>query len=93
MEPPRGIFGVPHGLLSSPDEWAALGVGVLALGAATFYDGDLDLSPVPGAAIVGIVVALVASFIAPPVVTNEWHVPVVLVLGVIVGAVLVHRRS
>lgn len=93
MEPPRGIFGIPHGLLSSPDEWAALAIGLLALAAATFYDGDLDLSPVPGAAIVGIVVALVASFVAPPVVTNEWHVPVIVVLVVIIGVIFVHRSS
>ncbi|WP_256687302.1 hypothetical protein [Halococcus qingdaonensis] len=93
MEPPRGIFGIPHGLLSSPDEWAALGIGLLALAAATLYDGDLDLEPVSGAAIVGIVVALLVSFIAPSVVTNEWHVPVIVVLAVIAGVIIVHQRG
>lgn len=92
MAPPRGIFGVPHGLLSSPDEWAALAIGLIALTAAVFYDGDLDLEPVSGAAIVGIVVALAVSFVAPPVVTNEWHIPVIVVLAVIIGSVIVHRR-
>lgn len=92
MAPPRGIFGVPHGLLSSPDEWTALAIGLLALAAAVFYDGDLDLEPVPGAAIVGVVVALAVSFVAPPVVTNEWHIPVIVVLAVIIGAIIIHRR-
>lgn len=92
MGPPRGIFGIPHGLLSSPDEWAALAIGLLAVGVAVFYDGDLDLEPVSGAAIVGIVVALAVSFVAPPVITNEWHIPVIVVLAVIAGTIVVHHR-
>lgn len=90
--PPRGIFGIPHGMLSSVDEKIAFGIGLIALLAAVFYDGDLDLAPVSGAAIVGIIVALIGSFIAPPVVTNEWHVSVIVVLLVIGGAIVVHRR-
>lgn len=93
MGPPRGIFGIPHGLLSSPDEWAALAIGLLALAAAVFYDGDLDLEPVSGAAIVGIVIALVASFLSPPAIANEWHIPIIVILVVIAGAILAHRRA
>lgn len=79
-------------MLSSVDEKIAFGIGLIALLAAVFYDGDLDLAPVSGAAIVGIIVALIGSFIAPPVVTNEWHVSVIVVLLVIGGAIVVHRR-
>ena len=93
MGPPRGIFGIPHGLLSSPDEWAALAIGLLALATAVFYDGDLDLEPVSGAAIVGIVIALIASFLSPAAIANEWHIPVIVVLVVIAGAILAHRRA
>jgi hypothetical protein len=88
----KGIFGIPHGILSSTDEKIAFGIGLIALVAAVFYDGDLDLAPVSGAAIVGILVALIGSFIAPPVVTNEWHIPVIVIILVIGGAIIAHRR-
>lgn len=90
--PPRGIFGVPHGILSSPDEWIALCIGLAALAVALFYDGDLDLRPLRQAAAVGVAVALLGSVAAPAVVTEEWHVPVVVVLLVVGGAYLTHRR-
>lgn len=93
MLPPRGIFGVPHGILSSPDEWIAAAIGVVALVFAVLYDGDLDLRPLSGAAAAGIVFALLGSFLAPPVVAEEWHVPVVVVLLVLGGVALVRRRA
>ena len=80
-------------MLSSTDEKIAFAIGIIALMAAVFYDGDLDLAPISGAAIVGVIVALIGSFIAPPVVTNEWHVSVIVVLLVIGGAIVVHRRK
>jgi hypothetical protein len=92
MPTPRGIFGIPHGILSSTDEKIAFVIGLIALIAAVFYDGDLDLAPVSGAAIVGIIVALIGSFIAPPAVTNEWHIPVIVVLIIIGGVIIMHRR-
>ena len=87
-----GIFGVPHGILSSHDEWIALAIGLIALIVSVVYDGELDLTPVRGAAIIGVITALVGSYAAPPRVTNEWHVSVFVVLVIIVGVVLVHRR-
>lgn len=90
--PPRGIFGIPHGMLSSTDEKIAFAIGIIAVVAAVFYDGDLDLAPISGAAAVGILVALIGSFIAPPVVTNEWHVSIIVVLLIIIGAIITHRR-
>lgn len=91
--PPRGIFGIPHGILSSPDEWVAFLIGLVALLFAAFYDGDLDLRPVTGAAAVGVLVALLGSFAAPNAVADEWHVPVIVVLLVIAGALVARRRA
>lgn len=93
MLPPRGIFGIPHGILSSTDEWIAAAIGVVALLFALLYDGDLDLRPVSGAAAVGILVALLGSFVAPPIVAEEWHVSVIVVLLVLGGVVLARRRQ
>ncbi|MFC7154174.1 hypothetical protein ACFQPA_01725 [Halomarina halobia] len=93
MLAPRGIFGIPHGILSSPDERIAFAIGLVALVAAVLHDGDRDLRPVSGAAVVGILVALGGSFVAPPLVTDEWHVPVFVVLLVIAGAVVARRRG
>lgn len=91
--PPRGIFGIAHGILSSIDEKVALVIGIVALLAAVFYDGDLDMKPVSGAAIVGILVALVGSFLAPRAVSNEWHIPVIVVVLVVAGVVIGRRRD
>ena len=85
--PLDGIFGVPHGILSSPDEWLAFAIGLVAVAAAVLYDGDLDLRPVGLAAVVGVLVSLGLSAVASSAVTNEWHVPVVIVLLVVVGAI------
>ena len=93
MLPPRGIFGIPHGILSSPDERIAAAIGVIALLFALLYDGDLDLRPISGAAVVGILVALLGSFLAPEVVAEEWHVPVIVVLLVLGGVALARRRA
>lgn len=91
--PPRGIFGIPHGILSSADEQIALLIGVVALVVAVFYDGDRDLHPVSGAAAVGILVALFGSFVAPSAIANEWHIPVLVILLVSAGAVIAYRRG
>ncbi|WP_435154642.1 hypothetical protein [Haladaptatus sp. DFWS20] len=91
--PPEGIFGIPHGILSSSDERIAFGIGLVALAVAVFYDGELDLAPLSGAAVVGITVALFGSFIAPPAIANEWHIPALVALLVIGGVVAVHRRT
>ena len=90
---PRGVFGIPHGILSSTDEQVAFAIGLVALLAAVFYDGELDLKPVSGAAAVGVLVALVGSFVAPPVVTNEWHIPVLVVVLVVGSAAFARRRG
>ncbi|WP_435180175.1 hypothetical protein [Halorussus sp. AFM4] len=87
----EGVFGVPHGVLSSRDEWLALGIGLVAVAFAVLYDGDLDLRPVRTAAVVGVVVSLGLSALAPPLVTDEWHIPVVVVL-LAAGAALALRR-
>jgi hypothetical protein len=92
MPAPRGIFGLPHGILSSVDEKIAFGIALVALAFALLYDGELDVRPVSGAAIVGLLVAIVASIAAPPAVTNEWHIPVLVVLVVLGGAVVATRR-
>lgn len=89
--PPRGIFGVPHGILSSADEQIAFAIGVVALAAAVFYDGELDMQPVSGAAAVGVLVALVGSFAAPAAISNEWHIPVLVVL-LVAGSLLYARQ-
>ncbi|MFC4448993.1 hypothetical protein [Halorussus aquaticus] len=86
----EGVFGVPHGILSSRDEWIALAIGLVAV--ALLYDGDLDLRPRGTAAIVGVAVSLVLSGVGPPVVTDEWHVPVVVVVLVFGGAAVLFRR-
>ncbi|UPV98851.1 hypothetical protein M0R88_09935 [Halorussus gelatinilyticus] len=87
----EGIFGVPHDVLSSRDEWLALGIGLIAVAFAVLYDGDFDLRPLRTAAVVGIVVSLGLSALAPPIVTDEWHIPrVVLVLAL--GAAYAYRR-
>ena len=91
--PPRGVFGIPHGILSSTDERIAFAIGIAAFAVAVLYDGELDLQPVSGAAGVGVAVALVGSFVAPPAVTNEWHIPVLVVLLVVAGAVFAYRRN
>ncbi|MFC4358285.1 hypothetical protein ACFO0N_10040 [Halobium salinum] len=92
---PRGVFGVPHGLLSSADERAAFAIGLVALLCVFAYDllvdGDLDLRPVRSAAAVGVAVSLGVSAAAPPRVADEWHVAVVVVV-LFVGAVVVFRR-
>lgn len=95
--PPRGIFGHPHGILSSPDEVIAFGIGVLAVVIALAYDrfsdGTLDLRPVSRTAVVGVFVGLLGSALAPPIVTDEWHIPVVVVgLFIAVGAAVVEYR-
>ncbi|MFB6142912.1 MAG: hypothetical protein ABEJ30_06170 [Halorientalis sp.] len=90
--PPRGIFGVPHGLLSTPDEQVAFLIGLAALVVAILYDGELDMRPVSGAAAVGVGVALVGSLAAPAAVSNEWHIPVFVVLLVAGGVVYARRR-
>ncbi|UPV72811.1 hypothetical protein M0R89_09640 [Halorussus limi] len=87
----EGIFGVPHGILSSRDEWIALGIGLIAVAFAVLYDGDVDLRPFRTAAVVGIVVSLGLSVLAPPIVTDEWHVPLV-VLVLALGAAYAYRR-
>lgn len=91
--PPRGIFGIPHGILSSTDEQIAFVIGIVALVIAVFYDGDFDLQPVSGAAAVGVLVALFGSFVAPDAISNEWHIPVLVVLLVITGVVVGYHRS
>ena len=88
----EGIFGVPHGILSSPDEWIALAIGLVALAVAILYDGDLDLRPLLPAAVVGIIVSLTLSILAPPIVTEEWHVPLVVLILALGGAYVLHRR-
>lgn len=88
-----GIFGIPHGILSSTDEMVALLIGIFALVVAVFYDGDLDLRPMLGAAVVGFGVAILGSAVAPPIITNEWHISVVAVLVVIGGILLARRRA
>lgn len=88
----EGIFGVPHGVLSSPDEKIALAIGLVALAVAVLYDGDLDLRPLLPAAAVGVVVSLALSVLAPPVVTNEWHVPLVVLFLSLGGLLVVFRR-
>ncbi|MFB6281872.1 MAG: hypothetical protein ABEH40_07630 [Haloferacaceae archaeon] len=89
--PPRGVFGVPHGILSSTDERIAF--GIVALLIAVLHDGELDMRPVSGAAVVGVLVSLLGSFLAPRVVSEEWHVPVLVVLIVIAGVVIARRRA
>lgn len=88
-----GIFGVPHGVLSSRAEWLALAIGAVALVAAWLYDGDLDVRPVSGAAVVGVLLSLAASAAAPPAVADEWHVPVLVVLALVVGVAYARRRT
>ncbi|WP_232686666.1 hypothetical protein [Halobacterium zhouii] len=61
---PRGVFGIPHGVLSSTDEHIAFAIGL---------------------------VALVGSFAAPAAVSNEWHIPV-LVVVLVVGSVAFARH-
>lgn len=87
----EGIFGVPHGVLSSPDEWIALAIGLVAVAVAVLYDGDLDLRPVGTAAVAGVLVSLGLSLLAPSVVTDEWHIPVVVVILVLGGAFALYR--
>ena len=87
----EGIFGVPHGVLSSPDEWIALAIGLVAMAVAVLYDGDLDLKPVGTAAVAGILVSLVLSLVAPSVVTDEWHIPVMVVILALGGAFTLYR--
>jgi len=89
---PRGIFGVPHGVLSSTDEKIAFVIGIVALLVALLYDGDLDLRPLSGASAVGVLVALFGSLVMPSVVTEEWHIPVFVVLLVLGGVYLASRR-
>lgn len=91
--PPQGLFGIPHGILSSADEKIALVIGIVALLAAVFYDGDRDVQPLSGAAAVGVVVALAGSFALPAAVSNEWHIAVVVVLILLGGIVLVYSRN
>lgn len=88
----EGIFGVPHGILSSPDEWTALAIGLVAVAVAVLYDGDLDLHPVRTAAVVGILTSLGLSVVAPPLVTDEWHVPVVVVILAVGGALVLFGK-
>ncbi|MFB6104717.1 MAG: hypothetical protein ABEJ57_06495 [Halobacteriaceae archaeon] len=88
---PRGIFGIPHGILSSTDERIAFLIGLVALAAAILYNGELNMRPVRGAAAVGIVVAVLGSFAAPAAIANEWHIPVLVVL-VVSGAVAYSYR-
>jgi hypothetical protein len=87
----EGIFGVPHGVLSSPDEWIALAVGLVAVAVAALYDGDLDVRPVGTAAVTGILVSLTLSLVAPAVVTDEWHIPVMVVILALGGAFVLYR--
>ena len=89
---PRGIFGIPHGVLSSTDEQVAFVIGVAALLAAVLYDGDLDVRPLSSASAVGVVVALVGSFAAPAAVSNEWHIPVFVVVLVLASVLVAYRR-
>lgn len=91
--PPRGVFGIPHGVLSSTDERVAFVIGLVALLVAVFYDGEFDLQPVSGAATAGILVALVGSFAAPQVISNEWHIPVLVVLLVIAGVIIARKQG
>lgn len=93
MAPPTGIFGLPHGVLSSPDERIALAIGMVAFFAAVFWDGELDLAPVSVSGAIGIAVALLGSLVAPAAISNEWHVAVVVVGIVLVGTVVAVRRS
>jgi hypothetical protein len=88
----EGVFGIPHGILSSPDEWLALAIALVAVAVAWLYDGELDLAPVRTAAIVGIAVSLALSVIAPAAVTDEWHIPVIVVLLIFGGAAALFRR-
>ena len=91
LQKEEGIFGVPHGVLSSPDEWIALAIGLVAVAVAVLYDGDLDLKPVGTAAVAGILVSLVLSLVAPSVVTEEWHIPMMVVILALGGAFVLHR--
>ncbi|NEU57858.1 hypothetical protein [Halorussus sp. MSC15.2] len=88
----EGVFGVPHGVLSSRDEWIALAIGLVAVAVALLYDGDLNLRPLGTAAIVGVAVSLLLSAVGPSVVTDEWHIPVVVVVLVFGGAAALFRR-
>lgn len=91
--PPKGIFGIPHGILSSVDEKVAFSIGIVAPIAAVFYDGDFDIRPVSLAAIVGILISLLGSFAAPQAITNEWHILVLVVLLVVASIVIARRRE
>ncbi|PSP56290.1 hypothetical protein BRC82_01995 [Halobacteriales archaeon QS_1_67_19] len=88
----EGLFGLPHGVLSSPDEWIALAIGLAAVAAAWLYDGDLDLAPIRTAAVVGIAVSIGLSLAAPPIVTDEWHIPVIVVTLALGGGFVLFRR-
>jgi hypothetical protein len=87
--PPRGIFGVPHGVLSSTDEWIAVGTGIVVLFVAIFYDGDLEMRPLSGAAVAGLVVVAIGSLIAPPSIAGERHIFEL----VVTGPAIVYRRG
>lgn len=95
---PRGIFGVPHGILSSPDEIIVFGIGLLAIivGLAydVFSDGSLDLGPMSMMAALGIPVSLTGSVLAPPIITNGWYIPIiVVVLFVAVGMAVARHQE
>lgn len=90
---PRGLFGLPHGILSSTDERVAFLIGVIALAAAVLYDGELDVRPITGAGVVGVFVALFGALLAPAPVSNEWHIPVAVVLLVLGGVLLARRKT
>lgn len=87
----ESISGIPHGVLSSPDEWIALAIGLVAVVVAVLYDGDLDLKPMRTAAVAGILVSLGLSLVAPAVVTDERHIPVMVVILVLGGAFVLYR--
>jgi protein-S-isoprenylcysteine O-methyltransferase Ste14 len=95
--PPRGVFGLPHGVLSSPAEWVALGIGVVAVFVALvllFVQGrEAHGRALAWSGAGGILVALVGSVAGRPAVTDEWHIPVGVVLVVGGGVAWFRRRE
>ena len=82
---------IEHGPLSKPAEIAQLLIALIGFGIAALADGDSDARPVGAVLSVAAIISLVISVAAPPAITEEWHVGIIVV--VLIGSLIVYNRS
>lgn len=81
---PEGIFGIPHGILSSVDERVAAVLGLVAIAFFAMQKGD---SRDARAVAYALVIFGFALAFLPGIIQDEWHVGAIVIAIIGAGAI------